>query len=122
MNRREEKIRKRAVKAGIREAKKQHHALDREEVLSLKVQMLHPLTRFLLGTIGIALIAGGGTGMVLDMSVAYAGMFGAGILLLVFSVYGVRRTLSDVLDHVVAESAFALVESIVDSIGSAVDF
>jgi hypothetical protein len=57
MERKHENLRRRAVKAGIREARKRHHALSEDALRSVKVQVLPAWPRVLAGAAGTAMVA-----------------------------------------------------------------
>lgn len=110
-------IEKRAVKAGVKASKKRHHLVTEEELLSLRVQVLPALPRILLGGTGLLLI----TACCISWPSAditirvLEGIFGA--LLLIFGIFGIRRTLGQVLDSF---DGVDLVGTIIETVADAV--
>lgn len=112
-----ESIRQRAVKEGVKASKKRHHLVTEEELLSLKVQLVPILPRIALGVSGALLItlcclSWPATGTSVRSLEAISGT-----LLFLFSLFGIRRTLEQLLD---ACDAVNLVGSIIESIADAV--
>jgi hypothetical protein len=122
MDRRHEKLRRRAVKAGIRVAKQRHHALDEREILSLKVQVLPALLRVLIALAGVAMIVAGINGVPTDSNAAQAALVIGGLLVILFAAFGVRRTLSSIVENLTPDVAGELLGSVVSAIADAVDF
>ncbi|MCW1924589.1 hypothetical protein OKA05_18640 [Luteolibacter arcticus] len=122
MDHHHEKLRRRAVKAGIRAAKQRHHVLDEREVLSLKVQVLPALPRVMIGLAGAAMIGSGISGVPVDSNAAQAALVIGGLLVVLFAAFGVRRTLSSIVDNLASDAAGELLSSVIGSIADAVDF
>ena len=115
MNRREERILKRTQKAGIKFAKKEGHIPSREELLEFKIQVVSNPVRWLCfgGSVGCAIaswILFGG-----DQNVAASVLAVVSFFLLLFSIFGIRRTLETLAD----QANFELVEAAFDLIGDA---
>ena len=114
-----QKLLRKVEKTGVRQSLKAGHPLGREELLSLKVQLLPAPLRVLLG--GAAAGAGWGSYFCSNHDSPFwsilLGM--AAILLLLFAVFGIRRTLSKILDNLDAGSAADLLGAAVEGIGSA---
>ena len=112
-----EKLRRRAIKAGVRRSRKLHHALSREEILALRVQILPALPRLLIIGGGIALVTGAWLNWPSDAAVIRGIEGFCGILLFLFGVFGIRRTLEGI-----AETAgHGILDTIIDGISSAID-
>lgn len=109
-------IRRRAVKAGIRRSRKLHHSLRREEILSLKVQVLPILPRIAIGVAGTLLMISAFTGWPFGDDWIRLVEILTGGLLIVFSLLGVRRTLSGMADHLSTDIIHSIVDSVVDAI------
>jgi hypothetical protein len=120
MTPREVKLQRRAVKAGIRAAKRRHHLPTEAELRALKVQTIPLPVRLLAGILAIAMIIAGACGWPGDSSSTQALMVAAGILLLLFSLFGVRRTFESILDNLSSEAAVELAGSVLEGIASAI--
>src|SRR5215217_377215 len=106
-------IQKRAVKAGVKASKKRHHLVTEEELLALKVQVLPALPRILLAFGGLLLITACCISWpVADISIRILEGI-SGFLLLLFGIFGVRRTLGQLLD---AYDAGELIGTIIETI------
>ncbi len=119
---RQEKLQQRAVKAGIRAAKRRHHVLSEEEVRALKVQVLPVLPRASLAVAGVALIIAAVNGFPSESNAGQAVMVIGGGLLTLFALFGVRRTVSGILDNLSADAAGEFLGAAIKSIANAVDF
>lgn len=91
-------LKKRAVKTAVRKSKKLGHLVTEEELLSLKIQILQTRTRLIFGTIGFLLILASVCAWPLDSITARVVEFIIGLLTLIFSIVGVRRSLDVVFD------------------------
>ncbi len=109
-------IRRRAVKAGIRRSRKLHHPLRREEILSLKVQVLPTVPRIVMAVAGILLVVSACTGFPAEDDWIRLVEIITGGFLIVFSLLGVRRTLSGMADHLSTDIVHSIVDSVVDAI------
>lgn len=109
-------IRRRAVKAGIRRSRKLHHTLRREEILSLKVQVLPTLPRIVMGVSGTLLVVSACTGWPAEDGWIRGLEFIAGASLFLFSLLGVRRTLFEIADRLSTDALHSIVDSVVDAI------
>lgn len=114
-------IEKRAVKAGVKASKKRHHLITEEELLSLRVQVMPILPRILLGLAGCSLLVAAylawpsGSDAVRLLEAIF------GVLTFFFGVFGIRRTLSTLLDSTdVVGGAAEFVGGILELIGDAV--
>ncbi|MCW1914603.1 hypothetical protein OJ996_13530 [Luteolibacter sp. GHJ8] len=125
MTRREEKIGKRAVKAGVKAVKRKHHLLSEEELRGLKVQILSNPLRITLFLLSLGCGACAALGWPNDSNATQGAFICIGILLLVFSIFGIRRTLGSILDAMPADGAIELVGNVLggiaDLVGGAVD-
>jgi hypothetical protein len=112
-----EKIERRAVKAGVKCSKKHGHLVSKEELLALRVQTMPAALRVSLVVLGFALIASGWLAWPSDSNVVQGLEAISGILLIAFGAFGIRRTLSRVLDSV---DAIDLGGVILEAVGDAV--
>lgn len=111
-----EKIELRAIKTGIKTSKKRGHLVSEGELLSLRLQTMPAPLRVSLILLGIGLIASGWFAWPSDSNTTRGLEFVFGILLTAFGAFGIRRTLSRILDSV---DAVDLAGSILESIGDA---
>lgn len=109
-----DRIRKNAVKAGTRYAKKHSEGVTKDELLGLKVQTMSGWLRLFLGLAGITLILFAFTSWPSDELVTRAIEMVGGILLTIFGIFGIRRTLTNLADH----GAGDLLELTIEGIGS----
>jgi hypothetical protein len=116
-----EKLKMRAIKAGIRASKRRHHVVSKEELLGLKIQVLPATLRGFLIIAGVAMIALAVIGWPFPADPHQVLMGIGGGVLLIFGIFGIRRTLENVVDSAVGEGIGALLEGILSGIGSAVD-
>jgi hypothetical protein len=110
-------IEKRAVKAGVKASKRRHHLVSEEELLSLRVQIMPAVLRLVLGLLGIALLSASWFAWPSDSNIIQGLEAFIGVFALLFGMFGVRRTLSNVLDSF---ESVDLVEGILEVIGNAV--
>ena len=93
-----ETLEKRAISSGIKASKKRHHLISEAELLALRIQVMPWMWRAFLIVLGSALIAAcwfgwpSGSGEIRALE-----GIGGGFSLL-FGAFGVRKTLSNVLD------------------------
>ena len=114
-----QKLLRKVEKTGVRQSLKAGHPLGREELLSLKVQIVPIPWRLVLA--GAAAGAGMGSYFCSNHdSPFWSILLGLGaILLLLFALFGIRRTLSNILDNLDAGTAADLLGAAVEGIGSA---
>ncbi len=105
-----------AAAAARRRARKAGRALSRQELLRLKLQLVPAPLRLLLGITGTTAVICGATGWPWDAEAVRAAEIIAGILLIVFGIYGIRRTLSRIADGMSHELLEAVIDRITDSI------
>lgn len=119
MTKRQEKFQERAVKAGIRAAKRQHHMLSEEELRALKVQVMPALPRVLMVVVGVAAIISAFSGWPWD-EIGKQFMLGlSGLGSTCFGMFGVRRTVEGSLDAL-GNGAVDLLGAILEGIGNAI--
>ena len=121
MDGRTERILRKTEKAGLRKARREGHMLSREELLSVKVQLLPDYARWLL--FAGSVISGVATWACLSADAYTAGSILAvlSVCLLLFSIFGFKRTLETVADNLSYELVDLALESIGSVIGSAID-
>jgi len=121
MNRRDERILHRAEKAGVKLAKKQGHIPTREDLLELKIQVIPNALRWL--CFGGSVICGIAAWVLdtLGNTVAASSLAVLSLFLLIFSIFGIRRTLETLADHASFELVEATFELIGDAVGSVFD-
>ena len=110
-------LEKRAVKAGVKASKKLDHIVTPEELLALRVQTMPAVLRILLVLGGGLLIAAAWFAWPFDSNAAQALEVISGILAILFGAFGIRRTLSRVLDSC---DSIDLAGSILEMIAEAV--
>ena len=125
MNRKSERLVRRIEKAGIRASLRQGHVLTGPELRRVKIQVApHPL-RISLCLLG--LLSGGGSYYCFthDLAECGGGLAVLAVALFVFGVFGVRRSLSGILDSMDAVEATEVLgdaaEGIASAIGSLLD-
>ncbi len=113
-----EKIERRALKAGIRASKRRHHVVSLEELLALKIQIVPASVRIFAVLAGAGLIAGAWFEWPSARNLVCGLEAVAGIFTALFGIFGVRRTLSGLLDgagevvvEILGEIAGALFDS-----------
>lgn len=112
-------VEQRAIKAGVKASKKRHHIVSEQELLSLRVQTMPAWLRMTLVLLGAALLASGWFGWPSDSN-AVQGIEGvSGIFAILFGSFGVRRTLSHVVDSIDAvDLAGSVLEAVADAVTS----
>lgn len=120
MNRKSERLAKRIEKAGIRASIKEGHVLTETELRDVKVQLLPNPVRAVFCLLGVISAI---------MSYLFFGWDSEGygfllaftsVLSLLFGVFGVRRTLSRILDSMDAIDAVEILGHAAEGIASAV--
>jgi hypothetical protein len=113
-------IERRAIKAGVKASKQRHQVVSEKELLALRVQTMGPWLRISLVLVGVGLVASGWCGWPLESNVAQGLEAIGGILAILFGAFGIRRTLSQLVDSlgatdlpgIVLEAIFAIVSEI----------
>jgi len=118
---RAERLQRTAIRKGIRTSKKLHHALTRKEILNLKIQIVPAAVRILLAIGGILLISVSFAAWPSESNAIQGLEFLSGLLLLLFGIFGIRRTLSGMADQMSYEAFDLLVEGIFSAIGNTID-
>lgn len=116
MNRRDERILRRAEKAGVKFAKKQGQMPTREELLELKIQVVPDAIRWILFGASVACGIAAWFLYALDNTLAASILAVVSIILLIFAVFGIRRTLETLAD----QASYELVDTVFELIGDAV--
>lgn len=120
MDRKTERLLKKVEKTGVRRSLHEGQVLDKEDLLAMKVQIL---PNFLRITLGVGAVVAGFCSYLNwnwedpEMSVLLAVV---SLFLFLFAIFGIRRTLSRILENMDAESASELLEAAVDGVVSAV--
>lgn len=120
MDRKTERLLKKVEKTGVRRSLHEGQVLDKEDLLAMKVQIL---PNFLRITLGVGAVVAGVCSYLnwnwedpeLSVLLAVVSLF-----LFLFAIFGIRRTLSRILENMDAESASELLEAAVDGVVSAV--
>ena len=115
-----ELLERRAIKAGVKASKQRQHVVSEKELLALRVQTMGPWLRISLVLVGVGLIAAGWYGWPADSNVVQGLEAVAGILAILFGAFGIRRTLSQLVDSfdapdlpgIVLEAIIAIVSEI----------
>jgi hypothetical protein len=120
-------LQKRAVKAGVKASKRLHHVVTREELLAVRVQTMPSTLRGLLIVVGSVILLAGWFGWPLESGWARFFEGVGGLLMMMFGIFGVRRTLSKVVEKVgdtvdSTELVGAIIEGVAEVLGSVVDF
>lgn len=113
-----EAIRRRAVKTGVKASRKRHHLVTADELLSLRVQVMPALPRISMAIAGILLIVSAWNGWPSDSNAVQGVEAMVGILAILFGAFGIRRTLSQVLDSTSGEALGSILEMIGDAISN----
>jgi hypothetical protein len=120
LTRQEERIVRNAQRAGLRMGRREGHVPSREEMLKLKVQVAPAWARWCSAV--LALASAGGSWYTFSSE-----LYGSGFLLAVlallffcFAIFGIRRTLSKILDGLDATHSADLFGIIVEGVFSAV--
>jgi hypothetical protein len=121
MTRKEEKLIAKIEKAGVKKSLKVGHALSKEELLELRIQILPTAWR-----IFIAVQAGVCAVVSYLAFQAEADPWGgvwalAAVLFALFALFGVRRTLSTIVDALADQTANMVVELALRAIGKVVE-
>lgn len=112
-------VEQRAIKAGVKASKKRHHIVSEQELLSLRVQTMPAWLRMTLVLLGAALLASGWFGWPSDSNVVQGIEAVSGIFAILFGSFGVRRTLSHVVDSIDAvDLAGSVLEAVADAVTS----
>ena len=121
MDRREERILHRAEKAGVKLAKKEGRIPTREEVLQTKIQILSGFARWTM--FGGSLVSGFTCWYFLSHEMLSAGSVAAVLaaFLLLFSIFGIKRTLETLADQLSYEIVDVVFEAIGNVVGSVFD-
>ncbi|WP_038165840.1 hypothetical protein [Verrucomicrobium sp. BvORR106] len=125
LTRQDERIVRNAQRAGLRMSRREGHAPTKEELLKLKVQVASAWSRWVSAI--LAMGSAGGSWYTFSLKMDGWGFVLAVLALLFFcfAIFGIRRTLSKVLDGLdVAHSAelFGLImEGIFSAVGSLFD-
>jgi hypothetical protein len=120
-------LQKRAVKAGVKASKRLHHVVTREELLAVRVQTMPSTLRGLLIVVGSVILLAGWFGWPLESGWVRFFEGVGGLLMMMFGIFGVRRTLSKVVEKVgdtvdSTELVGAIIEGVAEVLGSVVDF
>lgn len=120
MDRKTERLLKKVEKTGVRRSLHEGQVLDKEDLLAMKVQILPNFFRI---TLGVGAVVAAVCSYLNwnwedpEMSVLLAVV---SLFLFLFAIFGIRRTLSRILENMDAESASELLEAAVDGVVSAV--
>ena len=120
MNRKTELLAKRIEKAGIRASIKEGHILTESEIRNIKVQILPIPLRVLFGILGV--VAAGASYVFFSNDMDGLGGFSAvlSVFMVLFGIFGMRRTLSVILDSMNTADGVELLAQAMEGIASAV--
>lgn len=107
-------IERRAIQAGVKASKKRHHLVSEQELLSLRVQTMSVWLRVALVIVGGLFIAACWFGWPWASETARVTEAIGGVFAILFGAFGIRRTLSGILDSF---DAADLVGTVVEAIG-----
>jgi ammonia channel protein AmtB len=116
-----ELLERRAIQAGVKASKKRHQVISKAELLGLRVQTMMPWLRITLVALGACLIAAGWYGWPADSNVVQGLEAVAGILAILFGAFGIRRTLSQLVDSFDATDSPGIVLEAIIAIVSEID-
>jgi hypothetical protein len=91
-------LEKRAVQTGVKASKKRHHLVTEAELLALRVQTMPAILRISLALLGILLLAAAWFEWPSDSNAVQGIEAICGIFSIIFGIFGIRRTLSHLLD------------------------
>jgi hypothetical protein len=119
-------LEKRAVKAGVKASKKLHHVVTREELLAVRVQTWPVQLRLLMFLAGAGLLVAAVMGWPLEGGIARFFEGASGVLLMLFGVFGVKKTLGNLVDGLgnaidVSDLIGGVLEAVGEAVGSIVD-
>jgi len=110
-------LERRAIKAGVKASRKRHHLVSEEELLSLRVQTMPAWLRISLFLSGICLIVAACYDWPSHSNSVQALEVISGIFAMLIGAFGIRRTLSHILDSF---NGIDLVSTVLDAVGEAV--
>ena len=114
------RIERRAIKTGLRTAKRQGRALSDQEVRNLKVQLISPWVRIGIVVTGIALLVAGVSGYPIENQAVQIAEGIVGVLMIIGGLFGVRRTLSRIVDNIEGGDAADIMGVVIEGIGAAI--
>jgi hypothetical protein len=120
MDRKTEKLLKRVEKAGVRRSLKAGHVLDRDELLAVRVQILPDYLRI---TLAVSSAVAGGSSYFCWIGEEPGWSLLLGILalfLFLFAIFGIKRTLSKILEGLGDAASHELLGAAIEGIFSAV--
>ncbi len=110
-------LEKRAVKAGVKASVKLGHVVSEQELMELRVQTLSTTLRVILVLAGIALIASCWFAWPYPSVAARVLEAISGVFSLLFGIFGIRRTLGQLLETLdVADLAGTVLDGILEMI------
>lgn len=113
-------LEKRALKAGKRAASRKGGQLSHEELLGIKIQIIPAWGRLFLFVTGVVLLVAGvcawpyGNGLVR----ALEGI--SGVILISGGIFGLKKTLATVVDHIDLAHGADLLEPVAEGVGTAI--
>lgn len=119
MDKKSEKLVHRIEKAGIRASVREGHVLTETELLGLKIQILPIQVRIALGLSAVLAGLGSYGCFLFDQTIWAVGLACLAMLLLFFAIFGVRKTLSTILDAFDAASSAEVLGAAADGVVSA---
>jgi hypothetical protein len=125
MDRKTEKLLKRVEKAGVRRSLETGHVLDRDELLAVKVQVMPDYLRIALAISSVATGVSSYLCWILEEPGGSVLLAMLAFFLFLFAVFGIKRTLSKILENLgdaaSQEILGAAIEGIFSAVGSIFD-
>ncbi len=116
MDRKEQRILRRAERAGLKLARKTGHIPTKEELLQMKVQIVPKGARWILFGTSVICAVSAWYFNTQDNTVAAPVLAVLSFALLVFSIFGIRRTLENLADHLLVDAVSELIGATLGSV------
>ena len=116
-----ETLQKRAIRAGIKRYKRSGEPITKEDLGSLKVQLVPEWVRIFLAVVGISLLVCGSGTISFENPVWNVLRLVSGTFLLLFAIFGVSKTFDGLFKTLDAGVSNGVTEAIVDGISSVFD-
>ena len=114
-----ELLERRAIKAGVKASKRHQQVVSKQEVLALRVQTMAWWLRISLVLLGACLIAAAWFGWPVASNIGQGLEALGGICAILFGVFGVRRTLEQLVDSIdAADLPGVVLEAILEAVSN----